>query len=192
MDQNLDLRIQKTYTALISAFFEILEEKDVEQLTINELCQRANIRRPTFYKHFADKYAFIKFVAYQMQQKLLTEVDTNADIENPFDFFLTCFEKVLDLVEKYHNALFHLNLDITNDFSFDTINNYLQPQLKQRIMSFEEQGAILSKDVDFTCQVILGIFRQTSLWWIKQKDFLSKKEARNKMAQVLHLLFPTT
>ena len=139
------------------------------------MCHRAKVRRPTFYKHFADKYAFVKYVIYKTQHDLLQEIDTDTDIENPFDFLLTCFEKMLDMIEKYQQALFHL-----------------QPETEKRIMAFGEQDAVLSHDIDFTCQVILGIFRQISLWWVKQRDVISKTEARNKMAQVLHLLFPTT
>ena len=192
MDQNLDLRVQKTYTALMTAFFELLEEKNLEKITVNELCRRAMVRRPTFYKHFADKYAFVKYVIYKTQQDLLQEIDTNADIENPFDFLLTCFEKILDTMEQYQKVLVHLQLDIENNFSFEMIDDHIQPEIKKRLIFFGEQDAILSHDIDFTCQIILGIFRQISLWWIKQRDVISKTEARNKMAQVLHLLFPTT
>ena len=31
MDQNLDLRVQKTYEALMTAFFELLEEKSLKK-----------------------------------------------------------------------------------------------------------------------------------------------------------------
>ena len=192
MDQNLDLRVQKTYTALMTAFFELLEEKNLEKITVNELCRRAMVRRPTFYKHFADKYAFVKYVIYKTQQDLLQEIDTNADIENPFDFLLTCFEKILDTMEQYQKALVHLQLDIENNFSFEMIDDHIQPEIEKRLIAFGKKEAILSQDIDFTCQVILGIFRQISLWWVKQRDVISKTEARNKMAQVLHLLFPTT
>ena len=56
MEKNTDLRIQKTYLALQNAFVALLEEKRFEELTVNELCDRAMIRRTTFYKHFGDKY----------------------------------------------------------------------------------------------------------------------------------------
>lgn len=61
MDKKVDLRIEKTYRALYSAFTALLEEKRFEDFTLNELCQRAMIRRTTFYKHFADKYEYFLF-----------------------------------------------------------------------------------------------------------------------------------
>ena len=61
MEEKMDLRIKKTYLSLHNAFVELLEEKRFEDLTVNELCDRAMIRRTTFYKHFADKYEYFTF-----------------------------------------------------------------------------------------------------------------------------------
>lgn len=61
MEEKMDLRIRKTYLALHTAFTSLLEEKRFEEFTVNELCERAMIRRTTFYKHFADKYEYYTF-----------------------------------------------------------------------------------------------------------------------------------
>lgn len=61
MEEKMDLRIRKTYLALHNAFTQLLEEKKFEDFTVNELCNRAMIRRTTFYKHFADKYEYFAF-----------------------------------------------------------------------------------------------------------------------------------
>ena len=66
MEEKMDLRIQKTYLALNNAFVALLEEKRFEELTVNELCDRAMIRRTTFYKHFADKYDYFAFYIREM------------------------------------------------------------------------------------------------------------------------------
>lgn len=66
MDEKMDLRIKKTYLLLHNAFTELLEEKRFEDFTVNELCDRAMIRRATFYKHFADKYEYFTFYMKEM------------------------------------------------------------------------------------------------------------------------------
>ena len=58
MEKKVDLRILKTHKALCETFSTLLEEKKFEEITVNELCQRAMVRRATFYKHFADKYEY--------------------------------------------------------------------------------------------------------------------------------------
>lgn len=57
----MDLRIKKTYRALFDAFTELLEEHRFEDLTVAMLCDRAMIRRTTFYKHFRDKNDYFAF-----------------------------------------------------------------------------------------------------------------------------------
>ncbi|MCQ5134247.1 TetR/AcrR family transcriptional regulator, partial [Coprococcus eutactus] len=59
--QNQDLRIRKTYAALTQAFQTLLVQKEFIKISVNELCELAMIRRPTFYKHFLDKYDFLNF-----------------------------------------------------------------------------------------------------------------------------------
>ena len=54
-----DLRVIKTKKALSKAFLKLLSEKSFEDITVNELCERADIRRATFYKHFTDKFQYL-------------------------------------------------------------------------------------------------------------------------------------
>lgn len=70
MEKKIDLRLQKTYQSLNRAFTELLEEKRFEELTVGELCDRAAIRRTTFYKHFADKYDYFAFYIREMMDAL--------------------------------------------------------------------------------------------------------------------------
>lgn len=67
----MDLRIKKTYAALIAAFTRLLETHRYEEVTVALLCDEAMIRRTTFYKHFADKAAFFAFFVENLRNDLL-------------------------------------------------------------------------------------------------------------------------
>ena len=54
-----DLRVRRTKKALFDAFMQLLCEKPFDEITINELCDVAGIRRATFYKHYSDKFDFL-------------------------------------------------------------------------------------------------------------------------------------
>ncbi len=54
-----DLRVRRTKKALYDAFLDLLSEKPFDEITINELCDKAGIRRATFYKHYSDKFDFL-------------------------------------------------------------------------------------------------------------------------------------
>lgn len=52
----MDRRVQKTKNAIINAFIQLMSEKDFEQITINEIAERANVNRGSVYLHYDDKY----------------------------------------------------------------------------------------------------------------------------------------
>ncbi|NQX45814.1 TetR/AcrR family transcriptional regulator [Paenibacillus tritici] len=52
----MDRRIGKTRDAIFKAFISLMAEKNFEQITVNEIAERANVSRGTIYLHFVDKY----------------------------------------------------------------------------------------------------------------------------------------
>lgn len=51
-----DRRIRRTRKSIFSALASLLAEKDVHQIKVKELCERADINKSTFYLHFLDIY----------------------------------------------------------------------------------------------------------------------------------------
>ena len=52
----MDRRIPKSREAILEAFVELIAEKNFEQITINEIAERANVSRGTVYLHYTDKF----------------------------------------------------------------------------------------------------------------------------------------
>ena len=76
MENHVDLRIQKTYALVHHAFTELMEEKGFESFTVGELCERAMIRRATFYQHFSDKYEYFNFYMNEIFQGFRSRLST--------------------------------------------------------------------------------------------------------------------
>ncbi|MFF2480936.1 TetR/AcrR family transcriptional regulator [Paenibacillus sp. NPDC058071] len=53
---NVDRRIPKTQEALQTAVLQLMTEKSFEKITIQDLSDKANVSRGTFYLHYRDKY----------------------------------------------------------------------------------------------------------------------------------------
>ena len=85
MEKKNDLRVQKTYRALMAAFEALMAEETFDDITVNELCARALIRRPTFYSHFEDKYDFLRFYLNEIQWQIESEADAATD--SPVEHF---------------------------------------------------------------------------------------------------------
>lgn len=74
-DNSHDLRVQRTYRLLKEAFVRLIEEKSFEQITVQEICEEAMVRRTTFYQHFEDKHDFLNWFLQENQLAFDRSID---------------------------------------------------------------------------------------------------------------------
>ena len=69
-----DRRVQRTRRMIYSALTELLLEKEINHITVQELADRADIHRVTFYSHYADIYElydeYLSFLMTEVQNML--------------------------------------------------------------------------------------------------------------------------
>ena len=51
-----DRRVRKTKKAICDVFCELTKDKKLNEITIKELCAKADINKSTFYLHYRDIY----------------------------------------------------------------------------------------------------------------------------------------
>lgn len=77
--KGVDRRVQKTRQVIRQAFVEIVREKGLVGATVQEVTERANISRGTFYAHYADKYELADVIVREEFQKAIkTALPVNA------------------------------------------------------------------------------------------------------------------
>lgn len=81
---SLSPRAQRTRTALLAAGFELLAERPIDAIAIDELVARAGVAKGSFFNHFADKPGFAAALAEAVRAELEGRVDAaNAGIADP-------------------------------------------------------------------------------------------------------------
>lgn len=62
-----DRRVQRTRALLLSALLDLLVERGYEELSVQDIVDRANVGRSTFYTHFLDKRELLLSGVEQLQ-----------------------------------------------------------------------------------------------------------------------------
>ncbi len=99
VNKDLDLRVQRTYSCLIDAMLKLLKEKSFEDITVNELCERAIVGRGTFYKHFSDKYEFFSFALGEMFGHYLEEAEIGINDTDPCSYYTAFFSAYIQFIK---------------------------------------------------------------------------------------------
>ena len=70
-DEKEDPRVKRTRNLILTAFDELLPEKGFRSLTVQDITDKAEINRATFYAHFTDKYDLLdKSIQQTFRQEL--------------------------------------------------------------------------------------------------------------------------
>lgn len=133
-----DIRVMRTYSQLISGFFELLNSKSFDELSVSEICEVSGVHRATFYKHFNDKLEFLNFCLERQLQTVsfdILEKDSSPEIikKNIMHFVKSVLafvdqNRVMfnSLCTNKHSLAFNSSFDnAINKFCFDKLNSVL-------------------------------------------------------------------
>ncbi len=131
MEKKLDLRVEKTYWALHNAFTDLLEEMRFDEITVQELCERAMIRRTTFYKHFADKYEYFTFYVREITASFQDQLPPDVMDDDIYSYLLHMSRELLQFIEK-HRGLVN---NVANSPMFPVLFSNLTEQVRIEVLA---------------------------------------------------------
>jgi AcrR family transcriptional regulator len=71
-DEKLDPRVKRTRSLILSSFEDLLASKGFETISVQDVTDKAQINRATFYAHFPDKYALLD---YSISRMFMAEIE---------------------------------------------------------------------------------------------------------------------
>ena len=77
-EEKLDPRVKRTRSLILRAFESLLAEKGFESISVQDVTDKAEINRATFYAHFPDKYALLDYSISQMFLQMIEKRTLNA------------------------------------------------------------------------------------------------------------------
>lgn len=168
-----DLRVRKTKRALSEAFASLLQEKHFEEITINELCDKAEIRRATFYKHYTDKFHFLACFTRSLRDQFDTTFWHEDTPESTVEYYVEYVKKVISNLDEHE--VFVNNM--LKSAMFPTMLNIITEQnyrdTKERLEKSVAAGMKLVAPIDTVAAMLTGgVATCLHIWLIdnKKKD----------------------
>lgn len=186
--KSIDLRVQKTHMALIQAFQTLISQKEFDKITVNELCDLALIRRPTFYKHFLDKYDFLSFFIKTKMSDIFNQA-LKESYQTTVSFFTRAFELILDQHHFFQQVKQHItiNPDLLNEL--EPVRQFGEELLSQQVHIAGVANNQL--ELSYRISLLIGITLNSVMWYEDNQDKISREEMVTKYQDTLQQFLNT-
>jgi len=167
-----DRRVLKTRRAIRNALAVLLSEKDLNDITVKDLADGADINRKTFYNNYTGIHEVVDSIENEIVSAfgaVLREISMVDMVENPY----LIFEKLTDVINTdmdFYGALF------LSDRGFSLIDKTISMLMKtitsQIITRFGLTAAAAGATLCYTVSGMLAVYR----WWFSSDRTTSIEE----------------
>ncbi len=165
----MDRRQQKTRKAVFAAFEELVSEKRYEQITVQDIIDKADIGRTTFYAHFETKDSVLDAICVDLFTHIF---DEHPEAEEDHDF-----SKALNTVQdKLTHIMYHLKEDQKRygrlfsgesaEIFWTYFRHWFEKELGEEIRA-KLKDKKLSVPENLYVNLYIGTFIETIKWWFK-------------------------
>ncbi len=137
--EKLDPRIRRTRQLLQDALQHLLDNKDFEDISVQDITERATLNRATFYAHYPDKFALLEEMIRVRFLHLLTQRNVEFDGTCPSAFraiilavcdFLVDFQPTLSA--KQHQIGPFLQVTVIDQIRLLLLEGFQRHPIKRR------------------------------------------------------------
>jgi AcrR family transcriptional regulator len=171
----IDLRTERTLSAIWKAFLELIEEKGYEATSVQDIARAAKINRATFYRYYEDKPDLFRRGTVALLDSLIgrMRMPDEIDPESAIEMIPEYLSRMFSLMDEERDA-FEILIGPGSDPEFraivgDRLESFIIDQrLKPWFSSYE-----LFDEPDlaeaYAC-TIAGTLTQLALWWLGRPD----------------------
>lgn len=189
MNDKIDLRIVKTHNKLTAALSEMMNEMPFGDITVFDLCEKADVRRATFYKHFKDKYDFLKDVITNIIKDITETVNSNEYLRSsPINYLVRFVNEVIAYFESRPLILSNLLNSDNLPIMLKVISTCTYSALVESLSDVKRSGCNFTSDVAFCSSFINGGISNILIMWLKNPT-CTKEELLAKIREMLTKIF---
>ena len=185
MTSKEDARIVKTKAKLLLRFRELLAEKPLEDITVNEICEKANVRRATFYKHFADKYAFLKYLVGSLRHDFDRSLPKKKRPNETSAYYVEYIYAIIRFISENEAIIKNALRSEVLPVLVDVIQDKNYEDTCERLGKSVEKGMHLPASVEVTAAMMTGAVTSAILRWFNDGKVMPVNTLASEIAAVI-------
>ena len=180
-----DLRVKKTKKALSEAFLELLSQKKFDEITINELCEKADVRRATFYKHYSDKFHFLTSYVSDLRDDFEKKIWKSKKPGATKEYYVTYAKQIVLFISEHEAPVKNIfkSSMFPSAMSIIVEQNYLDTC--ERLIISEKEGMKLPASVEVVASMCAGGVANAIYHWLMEGEKLTRDELANQIGSVV-------
>lgn len=175
-----DLRVRRTRDALGAALIALIQEKPVNDITVQDVLDRAAVGRSTFYLHFRDKDDLLISQLEMFLEFMSTVLSARNDKSNRVAPVEEMFAHIGN-----QNKLYRVLLDSGHLKHFwDLAEGYFARGIEQRFVESGRFKELPSRELAARASALSGSLLSLLRWWLDRGE----KETPKEMDVMFHRL----
>ncbi len=173
-----DQRVRRTHERLGSALVALIQEKPIDDVTVQEVLDRASVGRSTFYLHFRDKDDLL----LSQLEKFLEIMSTTLSLRKEASHRVAPVAEMFAHIgsqKKIYRAL--ADSGRLNDF-FDLAQGYFARGIEQRLIESGRLAKLPQRELGAHASAMAGSLLSLLRWWLDR----GAKEPPDAMDKLFH------
>jgi ribosomal protein L17 len=175
---NKNRQVNRTKKLIENEMIKLLKKKDINQITVKEICDMCDINRGTFYNHYLDIYDLMNKMENDLVSELESSLSKNSSKQLDKNLF-PLFKEILDFINQRADIVSILLKENENSLFIDKIINLSKTGTIQSWSSIYKNINNKSYNyfVEYSIYGCLGIIKK---WFNK-----GRKESPDELALLL-------
>jgi AcrR family transcriptional regulator len=178
-------RRMRTRRQLQDAMLELVLEKGFESIVIQEITDRADVGRGTFYFHFDDKedilWSVVEDRIHLTEQEVMAQFDGELPDQAEFYGYVNMFRHV-DHNKSTYQAI--LGWKGSQEIA-SRVKAYLVSETKKDIERFGIYSDI-GQPSDLTAEIVVGLLVSLAIWWLETPNEYTPLQMGEIIYRTLH------
>jgi AcrR family transcriptional regulator len=170
----------RTIAALRTALIELMHEKHYDSITVQDIIDRANVGRSTFYSHFRDKEDLL----IGDWKRFFEMISFHVDLKAGKNGRVAPIEPIMTHIKDMHSLYRALERSGKTDRLFSIGTDYLAQKLEEKIRATVDVSK-MSVSPEFSAHLLsLQIFG-TLKWWLDRNMSTTSAEMGRMFQEVV-------